>query len=94
MGIVSGIKLIRTDKSVLILHKMFTRDMPPGDDTKMSKSTANEVAMRPRTLDICREAARIPLGTNSQVVHAIIMKRGTWIIQINETEATAASLCQ
>ena len=68
--------------------------MTPGDDTKMSKSTANNAALMPRTLDICREAARTPLCTDLQVVNAIIMKRGTWIIQINETEATAASLCQ
>ena len=68
--------------------------MPPGDDTKMSKSTANKAALRPKTLDICREAARTNLYTNSQVVHAIIMKRGRWIILIRETGATAASLCQ
>ena len=68
--------------------------MPSGDDRKMSKSTANKAALRPRTLDICREAERTPLCTDSQVLHAIIMKGGRWIIQIRETAATAASLYQ
>ena len=94
MGSVTDIKLIRTDESDLFLQKMFSPGACLRHDTKMSKGTDNEAALRPRTLDICREAARTPLCTDSQVLHAIIMKRGRWIIQIRETDATAASLYQ
>ena len=76
MGSVSDIKLIRTDECDLFLQKMFSPGACLRHDTKMSKSTANKAALKPRTQDICREAARTPLCTDSQVVHTITINRG------------------